>query len=336
MTQQDTIIAFIQLGNRLRTLDESRIAVLKEGAVLENPWFTPSNVVLALKGLGRLLDPVELQTWASQFPARTMTESRIGIVMAGNIPLVGFHDLLCVLIAGHRVKAKLSSQDSFLMRWVVGELIDIEPGLAARIEWTERLDNIQAVIATGSDNTARYFEYYFRSIPRIIRRNRSSCALISSQDTVNDLQALATDVFSYFGLGCRNVSKLFLPEGFSIPRLFEAWESHREIIHHHKYANNYDYHKSVFLVNRTPFLDNGFVLLKEDDALVSPVSILYYEYYNGDAIKNLIDPIREKIQCIVTSNNAVTERVPFGQAQYPAVNDYADGVDTMAFLSDLR
>ncbi len=201
------------------------------------------------------------------------------------------------------------------------------------VHLAERLDNIDAVIATGSDNTARYFEYYFRSIPRIIRRNRSSCAILSGEESPDDLSALGSDVFSYFGLGCRNVSKLYVPTGYDFTILLQAWEKFNTVRHHHKYANNYDYQKSILIVNQIPFFDNGFVLLVNDPSLVSPISVLYFEYYNdsGDVQKK-IESHSGKIQCLVAAHKRIRGSVAFGEAQFPEVTDYADKVDTLKFL----
>jgi hypothetical protein len=243
--------------------------------------------------------------------------------MAGNIPLVGFHDLLCVLISGHRLSAKLSSQDSVLMRYVVEKLVAIEPRFKDYISFVERMNDADAVIATGSDNTARYFEYYFRNIPHIIRKNRSSCAILRGTETNEQLIALGKDVFSYFGLGCRNVSKLFVPKDYDFKRLLDLWQPYHDVFNHHKYVNNYDYNKSILLVNRTPHLDNGFVLITENKALVSPISVVYYEV--GEP-----DPSSDKIQCVVSA-----EHVPFGKTQEPELTDYADRVDTLKFLTAL-
>jgi hypothetical protein len=253
--------------------------------------------------------------------------------MAGNIPAVGFHDYLSVLISGHRLKAKLSSQDSFLINYLHQRLITIEPRFQDRVEFAEHLDGVDAVIATGSDNTARYFEYYFQTVPQIIRKNRSSCAVLSGDESVENLSDLGTDVFSYFGLGCRNVSKLYVPGDFNFSNLFQAWQTYQPVIRHTKYANNYTYQKSILQINQTPFQDPGFILLKEDPGFVSPISVLYLEYYSDrDDLQQKIKTHQHKIQCIVSAETD-KDGVAFGQAQFPDVADYADQVDTMKFLS---
>ena len=199
--------------------------------------------------------------------------------MAGNIPAVGFHDVLCVLLNGDSALIKLSSKDTVLLKFLLEKLIEINPGFSSKIQYAERLKSFDAVIATGSDNTSRYFEYYFGKYPHIIRKNRTSVAILDGTENEKDLTQLGTDVFSYFGLGCRNVSKLFVPSGYNFGPLFRSWELFKEIEHHHKYHNNYHYQKSIFLVSVIPHLDNGFVLLQESERLVSPIAVVYYEYY---------------------------------------------------------
>jgi hypothetical protein len=180
------------------------------------------------------------------------------------------------------------------------------------------------VIATGSDNTARYFEYYFRTKPHIIRKNRSSIAVLTGNETDDQLIALGKDVFSYFGLGCRNVSKLVVPEGYDFTRPLRLWEVYHDVSNHHKYVNNYDYNKSILLINGTHHFDNGFALLTPNEALVSPISVLYYA--------TSADLASDKIQCIVGSG---ANYIPFGTTQEPTLTDYADNVDTLKFLTGL-
>ncbi len=238
-----------------------------------------------------------------------------------------------LLISGNRLKAKLSSHDSFLLTYLYHLLVKIEPGFLGLVQFAEHLDNLDAVIAAGSDNTARYFEYYFRTTPRIIRRNRSSCAIVSGDETPDELSSLGNDVFSYFGLGCRNVSKLYVPIGYDLTKLFQTWERFSTALHHQKYANNYDYQKSILRVNRIPFFDNGFILLQEDTALVSPVSVLYFEYYEDPAdLQKKMERHLDKFQCLVSARRWFTGSEAFGQAQFPEVTDYADKVDTLKFL----
>jgi hypothetical protein len=275
-----------------------------------------------------------LEAWLSPYPP-AVQERTIAVVMAGNVPMVGFHDLLSILIAGHHILIKESSKDRVLIHFITDSLIEVEPRFSQAIRFADQLKNFDAIIATGSDNASRYFEFYFSRYPNIIRKNRTSVAILDGQETVDDLKLLGTDILSYFGLGCRNVSKLFLPEGYTPETLFPHWDNFSDIIHHHKFNNNYDYQKSLLLINQMPHLDNGFMLLAENDRLVSPISVLYYEFYKDKSLlSDRIGQIRNKIQCIVgkTDNAGVT----YGQAQFPAVADYADNVDTLRFLSSLN
>jgi hypothetical protein len=256
--------------------------------------------------------------------------------MAGNIPLVGFHDLLCVLITGHKLIAKLSSQDTVLMKFIGEQLKKINPKFSEQLFFEERLNGVEAVIATGSDNTSRYFEYYFRNIPSIIRKNRTSCAILMGEEPIEELQKLGMDMFSYFGLGCRNVSKIFIPEGYEVSKLLMAWEKYKGVVNHHKYANNYDYQKCLLLMNQTQFYDGGQVLLVESTSLVSPISVVYYEQYkNLEELKGNLQSLEEKIQCIVSAKGWYPKSIAFGEAQSPQLVDYADNVDTMKFLTGL-
>lgn len=254
--------------------------------------------------------------------------------MAGNIPLVGFHDLLSVLISGHHLAAKLSTQDSVLMKWIIAQLTDLDARWAERIHLVERLNTVDAVIATGSDNTARYFEYYFRAKPHIIRKNRTAVGVVQGSETSEELALLGDDIFSYFGLGCRNVSKIFVPEEFDLRTLPPAWSAYESIVHHHKWANNYEYQKAILLVNQQPFLDTRFIILMESKALVSPISVLYVERYADQAdLHNKLAALAEKLQCVVSARGWYKGSFPFGEAQCPALTDYADGVDTLDFLT---
>ncbi|MFM8911535.1 MAG: acyl-CoA reductase [Flammeovirgaceae bacterium] len=334
MTLTERVNAFVQLGNRLTYLSEDEKKTLFHRANAENPWFTEENCERALQGISIFLDTSVLDRWLAPYTLGNSTKKMVGVAMAGNIPLVGFHDLLCVLISGHQLKAKLSSPDSVLMTFIIEELKKIEPRFASSIFIEERLNKLDAVVATGSDNTARYFEYYFRNVPHLIRKNRSSCAVIMGEESDEELTTLGHDVFDYFGLGCRNVSKVFLPDGFDIKRLMRAWEAFNPIGQHPKYANNYTYQRAILLVNLLPFFDNGVLVFSENTSLVSPIAVVYYEFYQSLAdLQNKIDAHADKIQCIVSANGWYRKGVPFGQSQQPQVWDYADNVDTMQFLS---
>jgi hypothetical protein len=270
------------------------------------------------------------------FP-ETNQPQQIGLMLAGNIPGVGFHDILAVLVAGHSACIKLSSQDAALPIWLLAQLKSIEPRFAERIHFEELLKNKQAYIATGSDNSARYFNYYFGKYPHLIRSNRTSVAILSGDESQVELEALGHDVFDYFGLGCRNVSKVFVKNQAQLTQLLDAIQSFESVANHHKYFNNYEYNKSIYLVNGTPHLDNGFLLLKESLDLVSPIGVLFYEMYEDEIeLQSKLSALSSQIQCVVGSASlGIPGLIPFGKTQYPAPWDYADGVDTLQFLSGL-
>ena len=335
MTLEKRIDAFHQLGNRLRTISLDEKEALLARTANENPWFNAENTIRALEGVSKFLDTQVLAKWLSNYTFKG-SPKKVGVAMAGNIPLVGFHDLMCVLLSGHHLIAKLSSNDSVLMKLIRDSLIAIDPSFNSSIFFEERLNGVDAVIATGSDNTSRYFEYYFRNIPHIIRKNRTSCAVILGEESDEEFSTLGKDIFSYFGLGCRNVSKIYVPENFDFVKMLNGWESFQPVIHHHKYANNYDYQKSILLVNQIHFYDSGFLLLTQNDNLISPISTVYYETYKDQSdLTAKLEMHKEKIQCIVSAKGWFKGSIPFGEAQFPSVSDYADGVDTMSFLQSI-
>ena len=332
------IDAFSKLGSILRdslagesTKHSPALNNLIEIQFQKNPWFTPDNVRMALKAIADELTHENLVKWTGMYPAlaNDIKPLNVGVIMAGNIPLVGFHDFLSVLITGNNIIAKTSSKDADLIRFAGEILCDLNPGFKNKIEFTDgTLSGFDAVIATGSDNTSRYFEYYFGKYPGIIRKNRNSIAIIEGNESDEELRLLGSDIFSYFGLGCRNVSKLFVPSGYDFSRMIMVWNKYSELIRHSRYASNYDFSKAVYLVNREKFTDTGFILLKENQGLSSPVAVLYYEYYNSSAEAGRItENLKEKIQCICGRNH-----VPFGKAQAPSLWDYSDGIDTLEFL----
>lgn len=333
---EDRIKAFATVGHILKNLSEEEKAYMYQRAKGENSWFTDENIGLALEGVQRYLNENKLKAWTKDLPSQPGKVKKVGVVMAGNIPLVGFHDFLTVLISGHQLLAKLSSQDTFLIKHIAGILTDIEPWFKEQIHFLERLNEADAMIATGSDNSARYFEYYFARMPHIIRHNRTSVAVLDGQETTEDLQSLGDDIFQYFGLGCRNVAKLYVPEDFDFQPLLNAWQPYQSLTLHHKYNNNYDYNKSILLVNNEPHFDTGFALLRESEQLVSPISVVYYEKYQDAAdLDRQLGQRKEKIQCIVSRDGWVAQSLPLGQAQQPELWDYADGIDTLAFVRQL-
>lgn len=334
MTTDERLEGLIKFGQYLNAIDEVEYEQVVLNVRNENPWFTPGSINLALEGVRRYLDAEKLKKWISDYTVTPQTPRNVAVVMAGNIPLAGFHDMISVLAGGHKLMAKLSSKDTVLPTFVVKKLIAIEPGFEALVSLPPRLKHFDAVIATGSDNSARYFHYYFDKYPHIIRKNRTSCAILSGRESTEDLTLLGRDVFTYFGLGCRNVSKIFIPLDFDPARLIKAWGIYVDILHHHKYHNNYDYQKSILLVNKIPFYDSGFVILHENERLVSPISVVYLERYRSDAeLSEKLGKVSDKIQCIV--GNTEADHVRFGQAQSPDLWDYADRIDTMGFLETL-
>ena len=297
-----------------------------------NSWFTKENILFALESWSNALTTVHLKKWVSE-TKQAQEEKTVAIVMAGNIPLVGFHDFLAVLISGHAVLVKQSSNDKHLLPFLAKYLEYAEPSLKSKIVFTEsKLTDFDAVIATGSNNTARYFEYYFKDKPTIIRKSRNSVAVLTGNETEQQLSALAEDVFRYYGLGCRNVSKLFVPKDYNFDGFFTGMYDWNPIINQAKYANNYDYNKAVYLMSEFDLLENGFLMIKEDPSYASPIATVFYEYYDStQALQQKLEADNEKIQCIVAHNFSNTE-VQFGETQNPRLWNYADDVDTIAFL----
>ena len=299
-----------------------------------NGWFTKENILFAIEGWTKLLNQESLKLWLTKYDfAKATTQKNVAIIMAGNIPLVGFHDFLSVLISGHNVIVKQSSNDKHLLPFLSKYLEYVAPDFKGRINFTqERLEDFDAVIATGSDNTSRYFEYYFGKKPNIIRKNRNSIAVITGSETQEQLEDLSSDIFRYFGLGCRNVSKVYVPKDYKFDNLFNAVYKWKDIINHSKYANNYDYNKAVYLMSLFDILENGFLMLKEDGNFGSPISTLFYEKYDSlDGLRKILAEKSEHIQCIV-SDNFIENEIKYGHTQKPMLNDYADGIDTIAFL----
>jgi hypothetical protein len=302
-------------------------------AEAENPWFTQSQIFTAVEGICTILEANHLHQFAKKYVvAPHPKQHEIGVIMAGNIPAAGFHDMLCVSLSGNQLSAKLSSSDKTLLPFLQQLLKSIDAELSNKIKFVDNLKNVDAVIATGSDNSARYFEYYFASKPHIFRKNRNSIAILTGQENEFDLILLGKDIFTYFGLGCRSISKLYVPEGYSFDMFYEAMLEFKDVMQHSRYMNNHDYHQALFLLNQEPFLTNNFLILKEDARLSSPVGVLFYEYYSNidDAIKKTVS-LTEKTQCVVMKGGSIA----LGRAQFPLINEFADGVDTMQFLTSL-
>ena len=305
---------------------------LLNSAHIKNNWFQPQMVKEMLKEVIAMLDKEALQQWVDNYDFSKTKPQNVAIIMAGNIPMVGFHDLLSVLISGHVAWIKLSSKDEVLIPFWLEILFGINSNWRENIEVkSERMTGMDAVIATGSDNSARYFDYYFGKYPHIIRKNRTSVALLTGEEDDSELQKLSRDILLYFGLGCRNVSKLFLPKEFSLDRIFENILDWKFIADNQKYNNNYEYNRTVYLLNNEPFLDNNFFILKENENLVSPVSVVHYQRYEQiEEAEKIVEAEKENIQCVVGKNHT-----PFGYSQSPKLDDFADGVDVLKFLSSL-
>ncbi|WP_395066501.1 acyl-CoA reductase [Flavobacterium sp.] len=349
MLQNDKIKCFIELGKFLSQFSDTK--TVKNDSVLNNNlfhddfisliqlsqshngWFTPDQVYFAIQSWAEALTENNLNNWLSNYDFSNIKEKTVGLILAGNIPLVGFHDFLSVLISGHSVLVKTSSNDQKLLPFLANYLIAVNPELKNFITFTDgKMENFDAVIATGSNNTARYFEFYFKDKPSIIRKSRNSVAVLNGTETDEDLANLGEDIFRYFGLGCRNVSKLFVPKGYNFEAFFKAIYEQKDVIYYEKYANNYDYNKAVFLMSNFKLLDNEFLTIKEDTSYASPISSVFYEYYeNIDSIKKQLENDAEKIQCIV-SKDLIENSIAFGKSQKPELWDYADNVDTIDFL----
>lgn len=329
LSLNNRIDLLVRLGSYMSS-DDAVWTEVQYRATNANPWFTMGSVKDAADNIAKyFLQQDKLQQWVSRYtlPAKPKL---VGIVMAGNIPMVGFHDLLCGFVAGHNLMLKLSSKDEVLIKHLIAKLTEWEPQVADMIQVSDLLKGCDAYIATGSNNTARYFEQYFARFPHLIRKNRTSVAILDGTETEEQLVQLSNDIFSYFGMGCRNVTQICVPRGYDLTRVFSVFDRYKDVINHNKYKNNYDYYLAIYLLNKVPYLSNDAVLLVENELPFSAISVLHYRYYDDkDALVNMLKSCNE-IQCIVGNGY-----VPFGAAQQPQLDDYADGVDTMQFLCSL-
>ena len=327
----DYIKAFLAKKSEDHNEDDANIELLLKRSEIENPWFTVDNQKIALQQWADLLTEENIKNWLGNYSISKISK-RVGLILAGNIPLVGFHDAISVILSNHIPVIKLSSKDKCLIPFLLKKWKEFSDDQVP-FEFVEKLENFDAVIATGSNNTARYLEYYFKNHLSIIRKNRTSVAVLKGDETEAELQLLAKDIFQYFGLGCRNVTRIFIPQDFVIDRLFESFLGFQDIINHNKYANNYDYNRAVYLLNQEKFWDNNFVMLKEDDKLFSPLSVINFSRYESlEDVKSFIAENEENIQCIVAKNELGLNSIAFGEAQNPGLDTYADNVDTMKFL----
>lgn len=330
----------ITLEERMGLLEKLRVYLenddnwtgVKQQAFLENGWFIPEFIELAVKNIRTFyLDSALLKAWIEKYhiPSENSHPKKIGIVMAGNIPLVGFHDFLCAFITGHQLLIKPSSKDRVLITHIIQKLAEWDDRISETVVFSERLNGCDAYIATGSNNSSRYFEYYFRNFPSIIRKNRTSVAILTGHETKEDLGLLADDMLLYFGFGCRNVSKLYVPEGYDFVPLLNALDKYKWMEDISKYKNNYDYNLSLHILNNQFYMTNGTLLLVENNQVFSPISQVNLEYYSpGEPAPAL--PANDDVQCQIGQS-----KTGFGKAQCPSLTDYADGIDTMDFLLGL-
>ncbi len=330
----DFINDFIKKDENNYTEKEERLAYLMKRSEIENPWFTQENQRYNLEQWSSLFTKKNIQNWLSKYELKN-TSKRVGLILAGNIPLVGFHDIISVVLCNHIPVIKLSSKDRLVLPFLL-ELWNEFSNQEIEYHIVEKLEKFDAVIATGSNNTARYLEYYFKDRISIIRKNRTSIAVLKGDETDEELQLLANDIFRYFGLGCRNVTRILIPQDFKLDRLFENFVNHQDVINHNKYANNYDYNRAVYLLNQDQFWDNNFVMLKEDEKLFSPLSVINFSRYETlEEVKQFVEINKDEIQTIVAKPELELESIGFGETQNPSLDTYADNVDTMAFLGQL-
>ncbi|PCH92503.1 MAG: acyl-CoA reductase [Bacteroidetes bacterium] len=341
--------AFIELGIQLKSISKEEKTISEEASTLMdtienaknlNGWFTRANILHAIRGIADSLEKEKFNLWLKPYQDKLNQDypKRICVLMAGNIPLVGFHDMLCVLISGHHFVGKTSSKDGSLTNAVAQLIINIEPEFRSKIEFEQNsFSSIDAIIATGSNNASGYIKYYFDKYPNLIRENRNSVAILTGKESKEELELLGEDIFRYFGLGCRNVSKIYVPKNYDFDNLFKGIFKYSAIVENNKYANNYDYNKAILLLDKAELLDNGFILLKEDQQIASPVGTLHYEYY--DSIEKLSEKLvrsdADQIQCVVSIDSTIPKSIPLGSSQAPELWEYADGIDTLEFLNTL-
>ncbi|MDI3527579.1 MAG: hypothetical protein PWR03_1762 [Tenuifilum sp.] len=346
MNIEKRINAFVNLGLKISESVTNASSLLGHSvynAQFINPWFTPSNIINAANAITqKWLKRDALAEWVKKYPIQYFNPKKVyevGVIMAGNIPLVGFHDFLCVLITGNRINIKLSSKDGGLTESIAKMLLEVEPEFKDFIKISDgTLKDFDAVIATGSDSSAKYFDYYFRNYPSLIRGHRNSVAVLSGNESDEELALLSNDIFSYFGLGCRNVSKLLVPVGYNFERLINSMEKWTNLINHHRYANNYEYNRTILIMNQEQHLDTGFSLLVPNESIDAQVSVINYQEYNSiDAVTDYLALNDSKIQCVVSNIPIYHSRlVNFGEAQRPLLTDYSDGIDTIEFLGKLN
>lgn len=337
---QQRAVSLSQLGTFLRqtlrseTVESAMLQPVLRQAIAENPWFTNESIRQALNYWAEHLSLSHLEVWLSHYEYKAHPPKRVLLILAGNLPLVGFHDVVSTYLSGHIAVIKASQKDRVLLRFVLEQLVKVDPNAQQHIDWTEHTTtNFEAVIATGSANSGRYFDYYFKKYPHLIRRNRTSLAYLSAKTSTSDLDLLRSDIFDFFGLGCRSVNHLILQRGFDLQRLVDQLQQQTDVTAHNKYMNNLEYHRSVLLMNRAPFIETPSVLLIESTDLLSPIGVLHYQWVsNANEAQAWIAEHREQIQCMV---NIGESPVSFGEAQHPGLTEYADQIDTLHFLLSL-
>ena len=346
MNLNNRITLFVKLGgffsdyinNNLESMERKKFDKAINESILHNSFFSKKNILKSLLSWSNVLTKKSIDNFISNYFIKIKKrEKKIAIIMAGNIPLVGFHDFFCVILSGNFAIIKLSSKDSHLFKFILSFLVKENPDFRTKFYVVEnKLKILDAVIATGNNISANQFELYFKKYPKIIRRNRHSIAILNGNETKKEIELLANDIFYYYGLGCRNVSKIFIPNNYNLDILFKSFVLWNEVINKNSYANNYNYYRAIYLLNKEVFFDNGFVLLKESEKIGSPVGTIYFEYYKSDnQIKEMIKKNNEKIQCIVSNNN-YPKTIKFGETQMPNLNDFADDIDTFNFLLKLN
>ena len=346
MNLNNRITLFVKLGrffsdyinNNLESMERNKFDKAINESILHNSFFSKKNILKSLLSWSNVLTKKSIDNFISNYFIKIKKrEKKIAIIMAGNIPLVGFHDFFCVILSGNFAIIKLSSKDSHLFKFILSFLVKENPDFRTKFYVVEnKLKILDAVIATGNNISANQFELYFKKYPKIIRRNRHSIAILNGNETKKEIELLANDIFYYYGLGCRNVSKIFIPNNYNLDILFKSFVLWNEVINKNSYANNYNYYRAIYLLNKEVFFDNGFVLLKESEKIGSPVGTIYFEYYKSDnQIKEMIKKNNEKIQCIVSNNN-YPKTIKFGETQMPNLNDFADDIDTFNFLLKLN
>ena len=346
MNLNNRITLFVKLGrffsdyinNNLESLERNKFDKAINESILHNSFFSKKNILKSLLSWSNVLTKKSIDNFLSNYLIKIKKrEKKIAIIMAGNIPLVGFHDFFCVIISGNFAVIKLSSKDSHLFKFILSFLVKENPDFSTKFDVVEnKLQIFDAVIATGNNISANQFELYFKKYPKIIRKNRHSIAILNGNETKKEIELLANDIFYYYGLGCRNVSKIFIPNNYNLDILFKSFVLWNEVINKNSYSNNYNYYRAIYLLNKEVFFDNGFVLLKESEKIGSPVGTIYFEYYKSDnQIKEMIKKNNDKIQCIVSNNN-YPKTIKFGETQMPNLNDFADDIDTFNFLLKLN